>query len=194
MKAFRNQKVKIERISVNFTLIWNVHEIDVAFKDFFFSAWKKTKFIGVRRRTHNHKPTSWEELKTRWQIAELIRLSCIIGFLFFFFVFRVSSLSCKVYVCIWHSVHKVLRLFAGKWETNRYFTHTLGWIDTADGGWRTDVSDNFLKWLFWWFVFQLSSASLHASRLRQFIIWRQDSCRRTSERKSLFSMCLKLIW
>lgn len=142
MKAFRNQKVKIERFSVNFTLIWNVHEIDVTLKDFFSVHGWKTKFTGVRRRTHNHKPTSWEELKTRWQIAELIRLSCIIGFLFFLCKL---SLSCKVYVCIWHSVHKVFRLFAGKWETNRYFTHTLRWIDTAAGGWRTDVSDKIFN-------------------------------------------------
>lgn len=164
MKAFRNEKVKIEEISFNFTLIWNLHEIDVSFNNFFSVHEWKTKFIGVRRRTHNHKPTSWEELKTRWQIAELIRLSCIIGFLFFF-VFRVSSLSCKVYVCIWHSVHKVLRLFAGKWETNRYFTHTLGWIDTAAGGWRNGVSEKIFNMTFLMICFSVKQCKFACKSL-----------------------------
>lgn len=83
----------------------------------------------------------------------------------FFFVFRVSSLSCKVYVCIWHSVHKVLRLFAGKWETNRYFTHTLGWIDTAAGGWRTGVSDKIFNMTFLMICFSVKQCKFACKSL-----------------------------
>lgn len=130
VKAFRNQKVKIERISVNFTLIWNVHKIDVTLKDFFQcmdenQIHRSTK-TDAQPQTNIVGGTQDEVTDRRADPVEL-------HYRFSFFLCKLS-LSCKVYVCIWHSVHKVLRLFAGKWETNRYFTHTLGWIDTAAGG------------------------------------------------------------
>lgn len=165
MKAFRNQKIKIERISVNFTLIWNVHEIDVAFKDFFSVHGKKkqnsSEYEDGRTTTNQHRGRNSRRGDRSQSWSGWVALSVF----FFFFVFRVSSLSCKVYVCIWHSVHKVLRLFAGKWETNRYFTHTLGWIDTAAGGWRTGVSDKIFNMTFLMICFSVKQCKFACKSL-----------------------------
>lgn len=149
MKIFLNEMVKIERITVNFALILNILEIDVTFKVFFSvlhdEKQNSSEYEDGRTTTNQHRGRNSRRGDRSQSWSGWVALSV---FLFFFFVFRVSSLSCKVYVCIWHSVHKVLRLFAGKWETNRYFTHTLGWIDTAAGGWRTDVSDKIFNMTF----------------------------------------------
>lgn len=83
-----------QSISMNFDWALPKFETFIKLKYFFHknidfcSVHKRKNKIHRRRRTAQPQTNrKWEEeLKTRWQIAELIRLSCIIGF------FRVSSL------------------------------------------------------------------------------------------------------